>query len=198
MSSSGNFDELLTRLRAGDEAAARELLNSYEGEIRLVVRHRLTSAAMRRQLDTMDVCQSVFGEFFVRMALGQFDLNESKDIVKLLATMARNRVLHHARRQHAARRDVRKQADHDFQEFDVAGRDSTPSQMVAGRELLDAVRGRLTPDELALAEQRAQNIPWNEIAVARGEKPDALRVRLARAIERVTQELGLESSLDHE
>jgi RNA polymerase sigma-70 factor (ECF subfamily) len=160
-----------------------------------VVRHRLTDAAMRRQLDTMDICQSVFGEFFVRMSLGQFDLNESKDIIKLLATMARNRVLHHARRQTAGRRDIRKQATQDFQEFDVAGNDSTPSRIVAGRELVAEFRARMTADERELAEARADDVAWSEIAARRGEKADALRQRLNRAIERVSRELGLETGV---
>jgi RNA polymerase sigma-70 factor (ECF subfamily) len=52
----------------------------------------LTDPRLRRVLDTVDVCQSVLGGF-VRAAAGQFDLEQPEQLVKLLTTMARNRIL---------------------------------------------------------------------------------------------------------
>ena len=49
------FDELLSRVRRGDQLAASELVRLYEPEIRREVRLRLTSAAMRRTLDSLDI-----------------------------------------------------------------------------------------------------------------------------------------------
>lgn len=43
----------------------------YGEPLRRIVRMRFTDARLRRQMDSMDICQSVFGDFFVRMALGR-------------------------------------------------------------------------------------------------------------------------------
>jgi len=46
-----------------------------------------------------------------------------------------------------------------------------------------------------LAEQRALGRDWAQIAAEKGGSAEALRKQLARAIERVSQELGLEGSI---
>jgi RNA polymerase sigma-70 factor (ECF subfamily) len=61
--------------------------------------------------------------------------------------------------------------------------------MVAGRELLDEFRRRLTDKERQLADLRAQGFDWAEIASRLGGKPGALSKQLARAVDRVEQEL---------
>src|SRR5687768_3707429 len=103
------FPELLSRVRAGDQQAADELVRVYEPSIRRVLRIRFTDPALRRQFDSEDLCQSVFGDFFVRAALGQFDLSTPEQLVKLLAAMTRNKLLRKVEEQHAQRRDVRRQ-----------------------------------------------------------------------------------------
>src|SRR5260370_42515253 len=100
--------DLLRRLRAGDADAAVELVRRYESEIRRAVRVRLTDPRLRRVLDSLDVCQSVLGNFFVRVAGGQYDLEQPRDRLRLMVAMARNKVLDHVRRQHAVRRDQRR------------------------------------------------------------------------------------------
>ena len=69
---------------------------------------------------------------------------------------------------------------------------ATTSRVVANRDLLEAVRARLRPDELVLVEQRAAGRAWADIAAEMGESPDALRKRLERALARVAREVGLE------
>ena len=52
----------------------------------------------------MDICQSVMGSFFYRAALGQYELEKPDDLVRLLVTMARNKLADQARRQTTDRR----------------------------------------------------------------------------------------------
>ena len=40
----------------------------------------------------MDICQSVLGSFFVRAATGQYKLETPEHLLKLLTTMARNKL----------------------------------------------------------------------------------------------------------
>lgn len=100
------FCGLINRLRSGDEAAAQELVFQYEDAIRRYIRVRLTDPALKRQIDSIDVCQSVMANFFVRMALGQFEVQSQQQLISLLATMARNRLINHANKQKAQRRDM--------------------------------------------------------------------------------------------
>ena len=197
MSSSGNFRELLDRIRTGDAVAAEELVRTYEPELRRAIRVRLTDARLRRLVDSIDICQSVLAGFFVRTAAGQFDVESPEELLKLLVTMARNRVIDWARRSQADRRDGRRNVpleDADGQMMPLASDQEGPVTVLVNRDLLENVRSRLAPDELKLMEQRADGKNWNEIAAEYGEQPNAVRMRLTRALDRVAEELGLEES----
>src|SRR5438045_6758201 len=102
------FAELIRRVRAGDEEAAAELVRRYEPAIRRVVRVHLRDSRLRRLLDSTDVCQSVLATFFVRANLGQYELDTPTDLLKLLATIARHKVISQAQRHGADRRDYRR------------------------------------------------------------------------------------------
>ena len=102
------FEELIRRVRAGDQDAAAELVRAYEPAIRRAVRFRLADARLGNLLDSMDICQSVLASFFVRAATGQYELETPEQLLKLLTAMARNKLTIQARRQHAQRRDTRR------------------------------------------------------------------------------------------
>lgn len=72
-----------------------------------------------------------------------------------------------------------------------------PDEEVALRELYLEFRSRLTNQELALAERRLAGHSWEQIATSCGEKVDAVRKRLTRAIDRVSAELALGASHEH-
>jgi RNA polymerase sigma-70 factor (ECF subfamily) len=186
------FTDLIRRVRSGDEKAAAELVRRYEPAIRTAVRVRLTDPGLRRYLDSMDICQSVLANFFVRAAAGQFDVDKPERLVKLLVTMARNKVTNHALREQAARRDQRRLQKGALDEAALAVAQPSPSQVVANRELLEEFKKRLSEEERQLADQRALGRSWAEIAEQAGGNPDALRMQLQRAIDRVSRELGLE------
>jgi hypothetical protein len=78
-----SFRDLILRVRAGDEAAAADLVRRYEPAIRRAVRLRLRDPCLGRLCDSMDVCQSVLASFFVRAALGQYDLNSTDQLLRL-------------------------------------------------------------------------------------------------------------------
>jgi RNA polymerase sigma factor (sigma-70 family) len=191
------FADLIRRVRAGEADAAAELVDQFEPEIRRAIRMRLTDPRLRRLLDSVDICQSVFGQFFARAAAGQFDLQEPQQLVRLLVVMAQNRLRNHAAFQKAARRDQRRLAtDGDEVLSSVPGTPASPSHILAGRELLAEVLRRLTPAERRLADYRAQGLEWAEISTALEEPAGTLRKRLARAVDRVTRELGLDEVSD--
>jgi RNA polymerase sigma factor (sigma-70 family) len=185
------FDELIRRVGSGDEQAAARLVRDFEPVIRRVLRARLRNARARREFDSMDICQSVLAIFFVRVAAGQYDLKEPDDLIKLLLTMTRNKVAEKMRRQHRLRRDSRRTVGR-VEELALAGRDSTPSSVVAGKELLEQARQRLSEEERQLVELRGQGLSWEEVAASLGGTAGARRNQLARALDRVAQELRLD------
>lgn len=187
----GAFQDLIRRVRAGDEAAARELVERYESAVRILVRVRLTEPALRRVVDSVDICQSVLANFFVRAAHGQFSLERPEQLLSLLATMARNKLTNHWQAQHAARRGQGRHAE--VEPENLVDPRPSPSRIASGRELLRMVRERLTPEERAVADERAAGADWREIALRRGERPDTVRIRFARALDRVARELELDS-----
>lgn len=187
------FHVLMRRVRAGDAEAAAELVRQYEPEIKRIIRVRMTDARIRRTVDSMDVCQSVMANFFVRVAAGQFDLDDPAQLLRLLLRMTQNKVLDHVRRQHAERRDRRREeGGGDEALAQVPGHEATPSQVVAGRELLEEVRKRLTPEERYLAQERDRGREWADLAAELGKAAEALRKQLARGIDRAARELGLD------
>jgi RNA polymerase sigma-70 factor (ECF subfamily) len=192
MLENSTFQELMDRVRARDPEAAAELLRRYEPTIRRAIRVRLTDPALRRFLDSMDICQSVFGSFFVRAALGQYELEAPQQLVRLLIAMSRKKLVDQGRRQGAARRDYRRVKDVGLAVERLPSTDPGPVRRVAGQELLEQVRERLSEDERELAELRAEGRTWAQIAALRGESAQALRKRLARALARITNELGLD------
>lgn len=186
-----SFEELIARTRRGDEQAAAELVRRYEPAIRRAVRVRMTDSQLRRSCDSMDVCQSVLASFFVRVALGQYELQTPEQLLQLLTTMARNKLLNQSRQQHAACRDARR-LQSDVSDRELASPAPGPSELAEMRELLQMVQQRLDPDTLRLVELRSQGHSWSSIAGLVGGNAVALRQKLHRALARLSQDFGLE------
>jgi len=184
--------DLVARLRTGDAAAAAELVRRYETAIRVAVRSRLTDPALRRQFDSVDVCQSVLASFFVRLSAGQFDLDKPEDLIGLLVRMAQNKLVSRVRFHGRERRDVRREAADGDARLERLTAGSDPERVAAGRELLAAVRAELTDEERMIADHRGAGRSWGEVAEQMGGTPDARRKQFDRALDRVTIRLGID------
>lgn len=191
-----DFADLLARVRAGDPAAAAELVRRYEPAIRVAVRAHLVDPNLRRHFDSVDVCQSVLCSFFVRAAAGQYDLTEPAQLVALLAKMTRNKLAGHARRHRRRKRDARRDAAGGDALGMVPAAATGPADAAAARELLSAVLDRLTGEERELAQRRALGQDWAMVAYDMGGTPEGRRKQLARALDRLAPELGLVEDAD--
>ena len=93
MSDQSPFPELLRRVRAGDQAAAAELVGEYESTIRPRRADKGWSTPGSRGSSTRWTSASRSWEFLLPgLRLGQFDLERPDDLVRLLVTMARNKL----------------------------------------------------------------------------------------------------------
>jgi RNA polymerase sigma factor (sigma-70 family) len=192
MSEAPAFEELIRRVRAWDQEAAAELVRRYEPAIRRAVRVRLANARLGNLLDSMDICQSVLRSFFVRAASSQYELETPEQVLKLLTAMARNKLASQARRQHTRRRDNRRASAIGDEGSRLVSSGDSPSAAIVVRDLQEEVRRRLAPDEWQLLELKNRGHDWAAIAEQVGGLPETLRKKLARAIDRVVAELGLD------
>jgi RNA polymerase sigma-70 factor (ECF subfamily) len=193
------YSEFIRRIRQGDEQAAEELVRRYEAEIRLEVRGwlRLRNPALRRVFDSMDICQSVLASFFARAAVGDFDLDEPPQLIRLLVGMARKKVAEQARHHQRQRRDVRRVGDIELEMTGAAAAtEETPSRLASGRELLQKFRERLSDEERQIADLRAKGYDWAAVATELGGTAEGRRKQLARAVARVEDDLGLGPAVD--
>jgi RNA polymerase sigma-70 factor (ECF subfamily) len=192
------FDEFLRRVRAGDETAAAELVAEYEPLIRREVRMRLTDPALFRLVSASDICQSVLRSFFVRAAAGQYDLDSPEDLRKLLVRMARNKVAGQARRVRCRPADARRAAPGSLERLELVLEAPRPTQAVIDRDLLREVLRRLPDEERQLAELRGQGLTWPQVSAELGGTSEARRKQLARALDQVLEQLGLQDDLWNE
>jgi RNA polymerase sigma-70 factor (ECF subfamily) len=186
---SPSFAELIRGLRAGEQGAAANLVRLFEPAVRLAVRHRLSDDRVRRVVDSQDICQEVLASFFQHVTAGRFEIANSEQLLKILVTMARNKLIKEVQRQRAARRDNRRVAPGRPEEQSLAAAGSTPSKQIEAKDFVQAVQNRLTPDEWKLAELKGQGYEWPDIAAQLGGNPDALRMKLMRALKRVARQV---------
>jgi RNA polymerase sigma-70 factor (ECF subfamily) len=180
------FRDLIDRVRAGDAQAETELVRRYEPTIQMVIRRRLTDSHLRRILDSLDICQSVFLNFFPRAALGQYEIDTEEQLLKLLVTMALNRLRYYYR--------TYPSPDTPMSEgMEPVDPNPSPSEVILLQELVQSVRSRLSEEERQVMDFRAAGYSWAESAAQVGGSADALRMRYGRAIAGVLGELGLQN-----
>jgi RNA polymerase sigma-70 factor (ECF subfamily) len=196
VSSDESFAELVRRVRSGDEQAAADLVRQFEPEIRREVRLRLRDPRLRRQFDSWDICQSVLASFFTRAASGQYELSRPDQLLRLLITMTRNKLVRQVRHGHAQKRDQRRTEACEQEDFEALSDGPSPSRLVSAAELLAELRNRLTPEERSLADRRSEGQDWLQIATEMGGSAEASRKQFSRAIDRVARDLGIDEAGD--
>jgi hypothetical protein len=96
--------------------------------------------------------------------------------------MVRNRVFYHTRKSKAV-----------YGSRPLVGefvsREGNPVAVAAENDLIEAVSRRFSAEEADLARRRYQGDSWEDIAAAVGGSPDARRMQLSRAANRVAREL---------
>jgi RNA polymerase sigma factor (sigma-70 family) len=182
--------QLVARIEAGDQEAAAELVERYGRHVERIVRLGLTDARLRQRVDSLDICQSIFRDFFLAVALGDCRIDSPKRLLQILGKIAENRVVDQARRHKAAKRDIRKTEPADTCKLGGIASTDTPSQIVGRREILKMIDERLRQNDRWLVEQRIAGRAWDDIGKEIGKSPDAVRKYYDRVIERVRKELG--------
>lgn len=178
-----DFAQFLIQIRQGDAEAAIQLVRQFEPIIRREVRLALEDQRLMRWFDSVDVSQSVFASFFLRTALGQYDLHSPEQLAGLLMKMARNKMASRARSAKRDKRDIRRVSSAGQQLlWQLESPDLDPSEWLAQKEQIESVRSRLSAENWQLLELKVQGQTWSQIAEQVGGTAQARRVQLMRAL----------------
>jgi RNA polymerase sigma-70 factor (ECF subfamily) len=174
---------VLSRIRAGDEEAARELLGRHEAEVRLVVRRQLPKL-LRSRFDSLDFLQSVWASFFQRVREGPAEFDDSRHLVAFLARAAKNKVIDEYRRAASQKQDMHREEPlylEGHRPRELTAGDETPSQVVEASETLHMLRELVPEARREILDLKAEGLSSREI----GER---LKVS-ERTVQRVVEEL---------
>jgi RNA polymerase sigma-70 factor, ECF subfamily len=187
-------DQSLLRLwQAGDESAAREIFERYFERLLALARRRI-SQRLASRVDPEDVVQSAFRTFFGRYKAGQFTIQDSEDVCKLLARITVHKTLRQIAFHKAAKRDPSQEAgqgsDGQAQLMEVLDREPTPEAVNAFVDQLDHFLKQLRPEDRQILEMRMQGYNSLEIAEKLGISDRKIR-RLMERVRGLAQKEGL-------
>jgi RNA polymerase sigma-70 factor (ECF subfamily) len=170
-----------------DGSAARELDDQYRDRLCRLVEREMNRRFRRRE-DPEDVVQSAFRTFYRRNARGEFRIDSSADLWRLLATIARHKMLKHVERLGTAKRDPKRE---EYPEGDdVPGRTPTPEQAAIAADLIEKTVDGLDEGYVAVFHLRLQGHTEEEIAAKMDCTRATVRTRLGRIRERLERFAG--------
>ena len=97
--------DLVRRIESGDNEAASVLFGQYVDRLIGLARKNL-SPRLARRVDPEDVVQSAYRSFFRRACAGDYDVDDTEELWRLLAAITINKVRRTAKYNTAGRRDV--------------------------------------------------------------------------------------------
>jgi RNA polymerase sigma factor (sigma-70 family) len=167
-----DFTDLMQRVRAGSQEAARSLVEQYGDHILRVVRRRL-HRKLRSKFDSLDFQQDVWASFFADQPQKTFERPEA--LAAFLAKLARNKVLM------AVRQRCRLQKYNVHREHSLDGSAACQAGGVAAPEP--------TPSQLAVAREK-----WDQLLEGRPPRHQHILILLRQGYthKQIAQELGVD------
>ena len=163
--------QLLSRWKAGDETAAKELFDRYVNRLVRLARARLSDRMLRR-VEPEDVVQSAYRSFFRKAGDEQYTLEKSGDLWKLLATITlfkvRGQVEYHTAQKRGVYSEESTNNRGDASNYRVkpeaVAEDPTPEDAAAVVEELRTVMQGLDQQQRRIMELALQNHDVDEIS----------------------------------
>ena len=186
---------LLERWRTGDQAAAEQLFLRYSQRLHALAERRI-SERLARRVGPEDIVQSVFRTFFRRTGEGQFAIDHSGSLWRLLVQITLFKIRGQHQRHHAARRDLSAelQAAPGEQQVEALARDPSPEEAAALNDELEAALAGLEPAEQEMLRLCLQGHSPSEIATQVGCSRWTVRRVLDRIGNRLQRRLHPDSA----
>jgi RNA polymerase sigma factor (sigma-70 family) len=136
-------DELLARLKQGDQDAGTEIVNRFMRRLIGLARSKLDAKVMRK-IDPEDVVQSVFRSYFVRQMEGEFQIRDWDNLWSLLALITARKCTNVRVRFGRKGRNVHLEmdptgGDESAPSWEALAREPTPAQAAVLTELIERV-----------------------------------------------------------
>jgi RNA polymerase sigma factor (sigma-70 family) len=169
------LQEFFEVLQSGDQSAVEELLRQFDPFLRRAIRLRMIDGRLRRAVDTSDVFHSLLKDFLRPKKSSDPPANASAELHAYLAAAVRHKIQTKVRkeRRHAGSLPGDRQP---------ISREPGVGEQVEYQDFIQTIRSRLDEPCRTLFELKSQGLTWAEIAAKLGGKPDALRMRLNRAV----------------
>jgi RNA polymerase sigma-70 factor (ECF subfamily) len=192
MAASDSFTDLMSRLRAGDEAAAREVFQRFVGKLIRLARRQF-DAVLRRKVDPEDVVQSAYKSFFLRHGEGKLEVHDWGNLWGLLTVITLRKCLDRVEYHRAERRDVQREAAAQPYAagaepwWQAVAHEPTPEEAAVLAETVEQLLRGLAEDERPVVELSLQGYTTAEISARLGRPERSvrrLRERLKKELER--------------
>lgn len=184
MGQSDDFQDLMRRVRAGSNDAARELLDTYGPHVVRVVRRRMSSE-LRSRFDSLDFAQAVWASFYAqRSRLETFDDPEA--LLGQLAKMARNKVVTEYRRRVVSEREGRLreqplESNEELAEEQPMESSPSPSQEFLAKDTWERLLANQSPLNQQVLRLRLAGMTCEEVGKRLAMNPRTVR-RILREI----------------
>jgi RNA polymerase sigma factor (sigma-70 family) len=175
------LNDLLSRARAGDEAAIRDFLSRFEQEVTTMVRSRLPRK-LRTQFDSTDFVQAVWKSLLVESGPDSLDFEDVDHFRCYLYGMVRNKVSEQQRRltktaKYNLAREERlyiRRGDREVAR-EVVSPEPSPSKVYQATDRMAQLTAGMSPREVEILTLRRQGLTLSEIADRTGINERSVR-----------------------
>jgi RNA polymerase sigma-70 factor (ECF subfamily) len=192
MNSADSFSDIMARLQAGDQAAAREIFNRFVDKLIRLARSRF-DAKLRAKVDPEDVAQSALKSFFLRYHEGKLEVRDWGNLWGLLTMITLRKCVDRVAYHRADRRDVQREAGaHPGTAgtdpwWEAVARDPTPEEAAVLADTVTQLLRHLDTEERPVVEMSLQGYTTLEISKQTGRPERSvrrLRERIRKQLER--------------
>ena len=145
----------------------------------------------------MDICNDVMADLARRPSMNAVTPDQ---VLAYIMRAIDNQVMDTFRTLARHCRDFRRNEPTPVEDMTMASDATTPSQIVLRREVILKIRSMLTNDDAKAVDMMLENRDWKEIGDMLGVRPDAARMRVRRALDKVRSEIGVsrDEGTEHE
>jgi RNA polymerase sigma-70 factor (ECF subfamily) len=192
MAASSSFTNIMSRLRAGDETAAREVFQRFVDQLVRLARRQF-DAVLRHKVDPEDVVLSAYKSFFLRYGEGKLEVQDWGNLWSLLTVITLRKCLDRVEYHRAECRDVQREATAKpgvpgtEPWWEAVAREPTPEEAAVLAETVEELLRALKDDERPILELSLQGYTTQEICAELGRSERTvrrLRERIKKQLER--------------
>jgi RNA polymerase sigma-70 factor (ECF subfamily) len=193
-----DWQRLTDGLRCGDEQVLREFYDRYF-RVLCGIADRQLLTALRRRFDAEDVVQSALRTFFRRTSIGQFELEDSDRLWRLLCAVTLNKVREKARHHLRKRRGIDQEQQVQTGDetaganggVEPAAREPSPAEAAEFADQFQQILSSLDGEEQQVVDFKLQDCTNDEVAHRMGVSERTVRRILKRIESRLERAFAL-------